>query len=246
MWKLLRKLHKKSAFRLLSIILLHRTVPNRSNGGQCGRPLHKVNRRPRDFHRRCRRRWRKLDWNNERFKGFTEPDPSYNGLVFADLGETAFATKLRVQLLRDTGACLSPQNAFYFLLGLETLHLRVERHFENALKVAEYLKENPNVEWVKYPGLPDSPSYELAKKYLNYGSGQMVVFGIKGGREAGRNVINNVKLFSHLANVGDAKSLIIHPASTTHSQLSDEELAKSGTSPEMIRLAIGIEHGRYY
>lgn len=183
-----------------------------------------------------------FNWDNPKFKGFTEPDPSYNGLVFKDLGETAFATKLRVQLLRDTGACLAPQNAFYFLLGLETLHLRYERHSENALKVAQYLKENPNVEWVNYPGLEDSPYYELTKKYLPKGAGTIIVFGVKGGREVGREVVNNVKLFSHVANVGDAKSLIIHPASTTHSQLSDEELKLSGTPEELIRLSIGIEN----
>ena len=165
--------------------------------------------------------------DNDRFPGFNEPDPSYNG---------------RVQLLRDTGACLSPQNAFYFLLGLETLHLRIERHNENALKVAEWLKEHPAVEWVSYPGLEGHPSYELAKKYFRHGAGSIIVFGIKGGREAGRKIIDNVKLFSHVANVGDAKSLIIHPASTTHSQLNDEELELSGTKPELIRLSIGLEH----
>lgn len=183
-----------------------------------------------------------FDWNNERITSFTEPDPGYHGLRYADLGDVAFATKLRVQLLRDTGACLSPQNAFYLLLGLETLHLRIERHNENALKVANYLKEHPSVEWVSYPGLEDNPSYDLAKKYLKHGAGSMIVFGIKGGREAGRKLIDNVKLFSHVANVGDAKSLIIHPASTTHSQLNDEELALAGITPELIRLSIGIEH----
>ncbi|MEC5270969.1 O-acetylhomoserine aminocarboxypropyltransferase/cysteine synthase family protein [Caldifermentibacillus hisashii] len=183
-----------------------------------------------------------FDWTNERITSFNEPDPGYHGLKYADLGNVAFATKLRVQLLRDTGASLSPQNAFYFLLGLETLHLRIERHNENALKVAQYLKDHPSVEWVSYPGLADHPSYELAKKYLRHGAGSMIVFGIKGGREAGRRIINHVQLFSHVANVGDAKSLIIHPASTTHSQLSDEELALSGTTPELIRLSIGIEH----
>lgn len=183
-----------------------------------------------------------FDYSNENSPSFNEPDPGYHGLKYADLGDVAFATKLRVQLLRDTGACLSPQNAYYFLLGLETLHLRIERHNENALKVANYLQEHPLVEWVSYPGLPDHPSYELAQKYLKYGAGSIIVFGIKGGRDAGREVINNVQLFSHVANVGDAKSLIIHPASTTHSQLSDEELVLSGTIPELIRLSIGIEH----
>lgn len=183
-----------------------------------------------------------FNWDNEKFKGFTVPDPSYHGLAYKDLGETAFATKLRVQLLRDTGACLSPQNAFYFLLGLETLHLRYERHSENALKVANYLEENPNVVWVNYPGKEGNPSYELAQKYLPKGAGSMIVFGVKGGRAAGKEVVNNVKLFSHVANVGDAKSLIIHPASTTHSQLSDEELKLSGTPQELVRLSIGIEN----
>lgn len=183
-----------------------------------------------------------FDYSNENLPSFNEPDPGYHGLKYADLGDVAFATKLRVQLLRDTGACLSPQNAYYFLLGLETLHLRIERHNENALKVANYLQEHPLVEWVSYPGLPDHPSYELAQKYLKYGAGSIIVFGIIGGRDAGREVINNVQLFSHVANVGDAKSLIIHPASTTHSQLSDEELVLSGTIPELIRLSIGIEH----
>lgn len=182
-----------------------------------------------------------FDWTSGRFDGFTKPDPSYHGLVYADLGEVAFGTKLRVQLLRDTGACLSPQNAFYFLLGLETLHVRFERHSENALKVAKYLKENPNVEWVNYPGLEDSPYYEATQKYLPKGAGSMIVFGVKGGRETGRQVLNNVNLFSHVANVGDAKSLIIHPASTTHSQLSEEELRLSGTPEELIRLSVGIE-----
>lgn len=183
-----------------------------------------------------------FNWNNEKFKGFVEPDLSYNGLVFANLGNVAYALKLRVQLLRDIGASLSPQNAFYFLQGLETLHLRVERHNENALKVAKYLQNHPAVEWVSYPGLEDHPSYDLAKKYLKNGSGSMVVFGIKGGREAGRKVINNVSLFSHVANVGDAKSLIIHPASTTHQQLSAEELKLTGVTEELIRLSIGIEN----
>ncbi|MCU9615077.1 O-acetylhomoserine aminocarboxypropyltransferase/cysteine synthase [Caldibacillus lycopersici] len=183
-----------------------------------------------------------FDWNNDKFPGFTEPDNSYNGLKYSDLGNVAYAVKLRVQLLRDIGACLSPQNAFYFLQGLETLHLRVERHNENALKVANYLKENPAVTWVSYPGLGDHPSYELAKKYFSKGNGSMIVFGIKGGREAGRRVIENIKLFSHVANVGDAKSLIIHPASTTHQQLNAEELALTGVTEELVRLSIGIEN----
>jgi len=183
-----------------------------------------------------------FDWNNEKFKGFTEPDPSYNGLKYADLGNVAYAIKLRVQLLRDLGPCLSPQNAFYLLQGLETLHLRYERHNENALKVAQFLQNHPDVEWVSYPGLENHSSYSLAKKYFNNGSGSMIVFGIKGGREAGRKVIDHIQLFSHVANVGDAKSLIIHPASTTHQQLSKEELALTGVTEELIRLSIGIEN----
>lgn len=183
----------------------------------------------------------RFNWNSERFPGFTEPDVTYHGLRYADLGAPAFAIKLRVQLLRDIGACLSPQNAFLFLQGLETLHLRIERHTENAQKVAEYLKENPAVEWVNYPGLEDHPSHELGKKYFNGGFGSIITFGIKGGREAGRQLIDNIKLWSHVANVGDAKSLIIHPASTTHQQLSPEDLKKSGVSEELVRLSIGLE-----
>ncbi|NCU16852.1 O-acetylhomoserine aminocarboxypropyltransferase/cysteine synthase family protein [Pallidibacillus pasinlerensis] len=183
-----------------------------------------------------------FDWTNPKFTEFNTPDPGYHGLKYADLGEAAFALKVRVQLLRDTGACLAPQNAFYFLQGLETLHLRYERHSENALKVANYLKDNPNVEWVNYPGQEENPYYELAQKYLPKGAGSIVVFGVKGGREVGREVVNNVKLFSHVANVGDAKSLIIHPASTTHSQLSAEELKLTGTPEELVRLSVGIEN----
>ncbi|WP_347861621.1 PLP-dependent aspartate aminotransferase family protein [Salimicrobium sp. PL1-032A] len=184
----------------------------------------------------------RFDWTNGKFPGFTEPDPSYNGVSYArDFGTLAFATKFRVQLLRDLGACLSPQNAFLLLQGLETLSLRVERHADNSFEVAEYLKGHPDVDWVSYPGLPEHPAHELANKYLEGGYGAIVVFGIKGGREAGSGVINNVSLWSHVANVGDAKSLIIHPASTTHQQLSVEELAASGVSEELIRLSVGLE-----
>ena len=183
----------------------------------------------------------RFDWYNGKFPGFTEADESYNGLRFADVGAAAFATKLRVQLLRDTGAALSPQNAFQFLQGLETLHLRIERHNENTLEVANYLKKNPAVEWVNYPGLEDHPSHELAKKYLNGGFGSIITFGIKGGREAGRKLIDNIELWSHVANVGDAKSLIIHPASTTHQQLNEEQLASSGVTEELVRLSVGLE-----
>ncbi|MEN2767205.1 PLP-dependent aspartate aminotransferase family protein [Ornithinibacillus xuwenensis] len=183
----------------------------------------------------------RFDWNHERFPEFTEPDESYHGLRYADVGPAAYATKLRVQLLRDIGACLSPQNAFLLLQGLETLHLRIERHTENAKLVADYLQDHPAVEWVNYPGLESHPSHELAKKYLNGGFGSMITFGITGGREAGRKVIDSIKLWSHVANVGDAKSLIIHPASTTHQQLGSEDLKKSGVTEELIRLSVGIE-----
>ncbi|WP_163969431.1 PLP-dependent aspartate aminotransferase family protein [Oceanobacillus halotolerans] len=184
----------------------------------------------------------RFNWNNDKFPGFIKPDESYNGLRYVDVGPAAFATKLRVQLLRDIGAALSPHSAFLFLQGLETLHLRIERHNQNAAKVATYLANHPAVEWVNYPGLEDHPSYELANKYLDHGYGSIITFGIKGGRDAGRKVIDHVTLWSHVANVGDAKSLIIHPASTTHQQLSPEDLVKSGVSEELIRLSIGIEN----
>ncbi|MUK90677.1 aminotransferase class V-fold PLP-dependent enzyme [Ornithinibacillus sp. L9] len=183
----------------------------------------------------------RFNWGNGNFPDFTEPDESYHGLRYSDVGPAAFATKLRVQLLRDIGACLSPQNAFLLLQGLETLHLRVGRHNQNAEKVATFLEKHPAVEWVNYPGLPSHPSHQLAKKYLHGGFGSMITFGITGGREAGRKLIDHVKLWSHVANVGDAKSLIIHPASTTHQQLSAEELKSSGVSEELVRLSIGIE-----
>lgn len=183
----------------------------------------------------------RFDWDNERFPGFTEADESYGGIRYVDLGAPAFALKLRVQLLRDTGAALSPQNAFLFLQGLESLHVRIERHNENAAKVVNFLKDHPGVEWVNYPGLEDHPSHELANKYLTKGYGSIITFGIKGGREAGRELIDNINLWSHVANVGDAKSLIIHPATTTHQQLSAEDLKKSGVSEELVRLAIGLE-----
>lgn len=184
----------------------------------------------------------KFDWTKGRFPGFTEPDETYHGLRYGiDVPNAAFATKLRVQLLRDFGPCLSPDHAFNFLQGLETLHLRVPKHNENALEVAKFLQEHPAVEWVTYNGLEEHPSYETGKKYLKNGFGSIVNFGIKGGREAGRKVIDNVKIWSHVANVGDAKSLIIHPASTTHQQLSSEDLKKSGVSEELIRLSVGLE-----
>ncbi|SHM64573.1 PLP-dependent aspartate aminotransferase family protein [Gracilibacillus kekensis] len=185
----------------------------------------------------------RFNWNSDRFPGFTEPDESYNGIRFGiDIGPPAFAIKLRVQLLRDIGPSLSPQNAFYFLQGLETLHLRIKQHSDNTKTVANYLENHPQVEWVSYPGLENHPSNKLAKKYFFCNLfGSMIVFGIKGGKEAGRQVIDNVNLWSHVANVGDAKSLIIHPASTTHQQLNEEELKLSGVTEELIRLSVGIE-----
>jgi O-acetylhomoserine (thiol)-lyase len=186
----------------------------------------------------------RFDWKaSGKFPGLTEPDPSYHGVVYTDaVGPIAYIIKARVQLLRDMGASLSPFNAFLLLQGLETLHLRMERHSANALAVAKYLESHEAVEWVNYPGLESHPSYKLARKYLPNGQGAILTFGIKGGVEAGRKVIDNVKLFSHLANVGDSKSLIIHPASTTHSQLEGEELLSTGVTPGMIRLSVGTEH----
>ncbi|MFD2655436.1 PLP-dependent aspartate aminotransferase family protein [Gracilibacillus thailandensis] len=187
----------------------------------------------------------RFNWNSEKYPAFTEPDPSYNGIRYAvDFGTLAFITKVRVQLLRDFGAALSPFNAFQLLQGLETLHIRVERHNQNAQELAEYLESNEAVEWVRYPGLESHPSHELAKRILNNGFGSIIVFGIKGGRDAGRDLINNVALWSHVANVGDAKSLIIHPASTTHQQLTKEELEETGVSEELVRLSVGIESVR--
>lgn len=183
----------------------------------------------------------RFDWNNERFPDFVEPDESYNGLKYVDLGAEAYITKLRVQLLRDIGASLSPQNAFLLLQGLETLHLRIQRHTDNALQLANYLQAHPAVEWVNYPGLEEHPSHELAGKYLNQSFGSIITFGISGGREAGRTLIDSVSLWSHVANVGDAKSLIIHPASTTHQQLNKDDLALSGVTEELVRLSVGLE-----
>jgi O-acetylhomoserine (thiol)-lyase len=190
----------------------------------------------------------KFKWNNGKFPEFTEPDPSYHGLKYWDvfgnfpgLGNVAFIIKARVQLLRDIGAALSPFNAFLFLQGLETLPLRQHQHSENALEVARYLQQHPLVSWLTYPGLPDDPNHKLAAKYLKRGFGGILGFGIKGGLEAGRKFINSVKLFSHLANIGDAKSLVIHPASTTHQQLTEEEQAATGVTQDYVRLSIGIE-----
>lgn len=184
----------------------------------------------------------RFDWNNEKFPGFTEPDESYHGVRYAqDIGAAAFITKLRVQLLRDIGACISPFNSFLLLQGLETLHLRIREHNKNAEAIAQFLGDHPQVEWVSHPSLPEHPSHELAKKYFTNGFGSIVNFGIKGGLEAGKTFIDSVQLWSHLANVGDAKSLVIHPASTTHQQLSDEERKLSGVTNELVRLAVGIE-----
>ncbi|PJI09284.1 MULTISPECIES: O-acetylhomoserine aminocarboxypropyltransferase/cysteine synthase family protein [Clostridium] len=184
----------------------------------------------------------KFDWRaSGKFPDFTTPDKSYNGLVYADLGPTAFATKARVQLLRNTGATLSPQSAFYFLQGLESLSLRVERHVENTRKIVEFLSNHPKVAWINYPELKDSPYHDLAKKYLPKGAGSIFTFGIKGGLEAGKKFINSVKIFSLLANVADAKSLVIHPSSTTHAELNEEEQKAAGVTPDLIRLSIGVE-----
>lgn len=190
----------------------------------------------------------RFEWNNGKFPEFTQPDPSYHGLKmwdvfgnFPGLGNVAFIIKLRVQLLRDLGATLSPFNSWLLLQGLETLPLRQQRHCENALDIARYLKQHPLVNWVVYPGLPDDPNHANASKYLKKGFGGMVGFGIKGGLAAGRKFINSVKLLSHLANIGDAKSLVIHPASTTHQQLTEEEQRATGVSPDYIRLSVGLE-----
>ncbi|MEC0237002.1 homocysteine synthase [Paenibacillus kribbensis] len=185
----------------------------------------------------------KFDWKaSGRFPGLTEPDPSYHGIVYTEaVGPIAYIIKARVQLLRDLGAAISPFNSWLLLQGLETLHLRLERHSQNALKVAQYLESHKDVEWVSYSGLPSHPSYELAQKYLPKGQGAILTFGIKGGSQAGSKLIANVKLFSHLANVGDSKSLIIHPASTTHQQLSVEEQVAAGVKPELLRLSVGTE-----
>jgi len=185
----------------------------------------------------------KFDWNSPKFPGFTEPDPSYHDIVYAEaLGAAAYIVKARVQLLRDLGPALSPQNAFQFTLGLETLHVRMKEHVANTQKVVAYLENHPAVEWVSYPGHSKHPDKELAEKYLPKGAGSVVVFGIKGGREAGAKLINSITLWAHVANVGDAKSLIIHPASTTHQQLDSEGLKASGVSEDLIRLSIGIEN----
>ncbi|MFJ7470483.1 O-acetylhomoserine aminocarboxypropyltransferase/cysteine synthase family protein [Peribacillus frigoritolerans] len=185
----------------------------------------------------------KFDWNSPNYPGFTEPDPSYDGLVYAEaVGPAAFITKARVQLLRDLGPALSAQSAFQFTLGLETLHVRMKEHLSNTKSVIKYLKNHPAVTWVSYPGDEDHPDKALADKYLPKGAGAVVTFGIQGNREAGAKLINSVELWSHVANVGDAKSLIIHPASTTHQQLNEAGLAKAGVRADQVRLSIGIEN----
>ena len=188
----------------------------------------------------------KFDWTNGKFPLIADPDPSYHGINFVEalkpMGNIAYITKARVSLLRDLGPALSPFNAFLFLQGLETIHLRMIRHSENALAVAGYLEKHPKVSWVNYPGLKSSPEQQRVKKYLPKGAGAILGFGIKGGVEAGKKFIESLELISHLANVGDAKTLAIHPATTTHQQLSAEEQLATGVTPDFIRLSIGIEH----
>lgn len=191
----------------------------------------------------------KFNWGNGKYPEFSEPDPSYHGLVywdvfkdFAGLGNVAFIFKIRLSLLRDLGAALSPFNAFLLLQGFETLPLRVRQHSENALAVAKYLKSHPKVAWVNYPGLPEHPSHQQASQYLKGGFGALLGVGVKGGVEEGKKVINALKLFSHVANIGDSKSLVIHPASTTHQQLTPEDQVATGVTPDYIRLSIGIEN----
>lgn len=185
----------------------------------------------------------KFNWNSPKFPGFTEPDPSYHNIVYSEaLGPLAYIVKARVQLLRDLGPALSPQNAFQFTLGLETLHVRMKEHVANAQKIVSYLENHPAVKWILYPGHESHPDKALAEKYLPKGAGSIVVFGIEGGREAGAKLINSLTLWAHVANVGDAKSLIIHPASTTHQQLDAEGLKAAGVPEDLIRLSVGIEH----
>ena len=184
----------------------------------------------------------KFDWTNGRFPSFVEPDPSYHGLRYVEaLGPLAYIIKVRVQLLRDIGAATTPFNSWLFLQGLETLPVRMERHSQNALRIAEFLEGHPAVGWVSYPGLKSHPQHEVAAKYHTHGYGAIVGFGIKGGLEAGKQLIRHIELFSHLANVGDAKSLIIHPASTTHSQLTPDEQFETGVTPDFVRLSVGLE-----
>jgi len=187
-----------------------------------------------------------FNWDNGKFPLISEPDPSYHGLNFIEalkpLGNIAYIVKARVNLLRDLGPALSPFNSFLFLQGLETLHLRMPKHSENALAVAEYLEKHPKVSWVRYPGLNSSPEKERVKKYLKKGAGAILGFGIKGGLEAGKKFIDSLELISHVANVGDVRTLAIHPASTTHQQLSEQEQISTGVTPDFVRLSVGIEH----
>ncbi len=191
----------------------------------------------------------KFDWNNGRFPQFSEPSPGYHGLVFGEVfgpdgpfGNIAFAIRARVEGLRDLGAALSPFNSFLLLQGLETLSLRVQRHVDNALELAEWLEARPDISWVNYPGLPSHRSHAIARKYLSHGFGAVLSFGIEGGYEAARRFIDSVELASHLANVGDAKTLVIHPASTTHQQLSEDERRAAGVGSDLVRVSVGIEH----
>ena len=188
----------------------------------------------------------KFNWQDPKFKLYNEPDSSYHGIRYAhDLGDMnpiAFILRMRLVPLRNLGACISPDNAWIFLQGLETLPLRMQRHCENAAEVAAFLKAHPKVQWVRYPGLPDDPTYPVASKYLKKGFGGMVVFGIKGGLAAGKKFVDSLQLFSHLANVGDAKSLVLHPSSTSHSQLTEEQQIAGGLTPDLVRLSVGIEH----
>jgi len=185
----------------------------------------------------------KFDWTNGRYPELTEPDPSYHGVKYVEsFGELAYIIKARTQFLRDMGSCMSPFNAFLFLQGLETLHLRMQRHCENALRLAQWLEKQAEVTWVNYPGLKSHPDYQLAGKYLPKGQGAILGFGIKGGRQAGIKFINSVKLASHLANIGDSKTLVIHPASTTHQQLSEAEQLAAGVTDDYIRVSVGTEH----
>jgi len=185
----------------------------------------------------------KFDWANGRYPELTEPDPSYHGVKYVEsFGNLAYIIKARTQFLRDMGSCISPFNAFLFIQGLETIHLRMPRHSENALALAKWLEKQPQVTWVNYPGLPSHPDHALAKKYLTKGCGAIVGFGIKGGKKAGIKFINSVKLASHLANIGDSKTLVIHPASTTHSQLTEAEQLAAGVTRDYIRVSVGTEH----
>lgn len=185
----------------------------------------------------------KFDWTNGRYPELTEPDPSYHGIKYVEnFGNLAYIIKARTQLLRDMGSCMSPFNAFLFLQGLETLHLRMPRHSENALKLAQWLEKQPSVNWVNYPGLKSHPDYALAQKYMPNGRGAILGFGIKAGKRAGIKFIENVKLASHLANIGDSKTLVIHPASTTHQQLTETEQIAAGVTDDYIRVSVGTEH----